>query len=227
MNGKLALAEALRREADPERDRRGHDAGAVRQLRHSRLGSPGRVLHRRARQAHRQGDLAGDAREADTWSTPIVVEHDGRAQVVTNGWASIHSYDLETGQGRLAHDRPDAAADSVARWRGMGWSSPRAAFNGSSLKAVRLAEASGDITGTKRDRVDARSRYAVRPVPAPVRRRAVHPEEQQRPPVGLRREDRHAALPGPAARRCPQRLLPLRSAPMAACTSPARTARLS
>jgi outer membrane protein assembly factor BamB len=36
--------------------------------------------------------------ELDTWSTPLIVEHDGRAQIITSGWSSIESYDLETGK---------------------------------------------------------------------------------------------------------------------------------
>jgi outer membrane protein assembly factor BamB len=35
--------------------------------------------------------------EIDTWATPLVVEHEGRPQVVTNGMNRLRSYDLETG----------------------------------------------------------------------------------------------------------------------------------
>ena len=39
-----------------------------------------------------------DRDELDTWATPVIVEHGGRAQVVTSGWSRIRSYDLETGE---------------------------------------------------------------------------------------------------------------------------------
>ena len=35
--------------------------------------------------------------EIDTWATPLVVEHDGRAQVIVPGMNRLRSYDLETG----------------------------------------------------------------------------------------------------------------------------------
>ena len=43
--------------------------------------------------------------EIDTWATPLVVEHDGRPQVVTAGMNRLRSYDLETGQGRVGEPR--------------------------------------------------------------------------------------------------------------------------
>ena len=85
--------------------------------------------------------------EADTWSTPLIVEHDGRAQVVTTGWGSVQSYDLETGKvvwhtsGLTPLTIPSPVADE-------GMVIATSGFNGSSLKAIRLAEAKGDITGT-------------------------------------------------------------------------------
>jgi outer membrane protein assembly factor BamB len=36
--------------------------------------------------------------EASTWSTPLVAESGGRAQVITNGTTRIRSYDLESGE---------------------------------------------------------------------------------------------------------------------------------
>ena len=39
-----------------------------------------------------------DRQEVDSWSTPLVVEHAGRAQVVTTAQNRIRSYDLETGK---------------------------------------------------------------------------------------------------------------------------------
>lgn len=36
--------------------------------------------------------------EVPTWSTPTIAEHDGRTQVVANGWRHIGGYDFETGE---------------------------------------------------------------------------------------------------------------------------------
>ena len=36
--------------------------------------------------------------EIDTWATPLIVEHDGRAQVITPAIDRVSSYDLETGE---------------------------------------------------------------------------------------------------------------------------------
>ena len=39
-----------------------------------------------------------DRDEPTTWATPLVVEHSGKTQVITNGTNSVRSYDLETGE---------------------------------------------------------------------------------------------------------------------------------
>src|SRR5690606_5178233 len=36
--------------------------------------------------------------EPTTWATPLVVEHKGRTQVITNGTNRVRSYDLKTGE---------------------------------------------------------------------------------------------------------------------------------
>jgi outer membrane protein assembly factor BamB len=88
-----------------------------------------------------------DRDEIDSWSTPLVVEHAGRAQVVTNGMNRLRSYDLETGrlvwesQGTTMNPIPSpVAADGMVFLT--------SGFRGNSLKAIRLADAKGDITGT-------------------------------------------------------------------------------
>ena len=85
--------------------------------------------------------------EIDTWSTPLVVEHDGRPQVVTNGMNRLRSYDLETGkivwesQGTTMNAIPSpVAADGMVF--------VTSGFRGNNLKAIRLADARGDITGS-------------------------------------------------------------------------------
>jgi outer membrane protein assembly factor BamB len=84
--------------------------------------------------------------EIDTWATPLVVEHGGRAQVVVPGMNHLRSYDLETG--KTVWSAPGLTMNPIP--------SPVAAngiviatsgFRGNNLKAIRLAEARGDITG--------------------------------------------------------------------------------
>ncbi len=85
--------------------------------------------------------------ELDTWSTPIFAEHAGRVQVVTNGWSRIRSYDLETGElvWYTAGLTPLMIPSPVA---GNGMVFATSGFNGNILKAISLADARGDITGT-------------------------------------------------------------------------------
>jgi outer membrane protein assembly factor BamB len=85
--------------------------------------------------------------EIDTWATPLVVEHDGRAQVIVNGMNRLRSYDLETGSvvwdtaGTTMNPIPSpVAADGMVF--------VTSGFRGNSLKAIRLAGAKGDITGS-------------------------------------------------------------------------------
>ena len=85
--------------------------------------------------------------EIDSWATPLVVEHGGRAQVVTSGMKQVRSYDLETGKliwygaGTTMNPIPSpVAADGLVILT--------AGFRGNNLKAVRLADASGDITNS-------------------------------------------------------------------------------
>jgi outer membrane protein assembly factor BamB len=83
--------------------------------------------------------------EVDTWATPLIVEHAGRAQVVTAGQNRLRSYDLETGRlvwesaGTTMNPIPSpVATDGIVV--------VTSGFAGSNLKAIRLAEAHGDIT---------------------------------------------------------------------------------
>lgn len=85
--------------------------------------------------------------EIDTWATPLIVEHGGRAQVVTPGMNQVRSYDLETGQvvwhtaGVTMNPIPSPVA-------GAGMVFVTSGFRGNSLKAIRLDGAKGDLTGT-------------------------------------------------------------------------------
>ena len=85
--------------------------------------------------------------EVDAWATPLVVEHDGRAQVITAGEKRLRSYDLETGnivwesEGLTMNPIPSPVAEDGMVFATSG-------FRGSNLKAIRLAGARGDITGS-------------------------------------------------------------------------------
>jgi outer membrane protein assembly factor BamB len=85
--------------------------------------------------------------EIDTWATPLVVEHDGRAHVIVAGMNRLRSYDLQTGAiiwetaGLTMNPIPSPVA-------GDGMVFATSGFRGNSLKAIRLSGATGDITGT-------------------------------------------------------------------------------
>jgi outer membrane protein assembly factor BamB len=85
--------------------------------------------------------------EIDSWATPLVVEQDGRPQVITSGMNRLRSYDLETG--KVVWESPGVTMNPIP--------SPVAAdgmvfvtsgFRGNSLKAIRLGDARGDLTGS-------------------------------------------------------------------------------
>lgn len=86
--------------------------------------------------------------EVTSWATPIIVQHEGKPQVIISGTGRVRSYDLATG--KINWQCGGLSANIVA--------SPVAAdgmvFVGSSyeiraLFGIRLAGASGDITGSK------------------------------------------------------------------------------
>jgi outer membrane protein assembly factor BamB len=85
--------------------------------------------------------------EIDSWSTPLVVEHAGRAQVVTGAMRGVRAYDVEHGNviwetgGLTMNPIPSPVAAD-------GFVYLMAGFRGNSLKAIRFGEAKGDITGT-------------------------------------------------------------------------------
>lgn len=87
--------------------------------------------------------------EIDTWATPLIVEHEGRAHVVVPGMKRLMGYDLRTGEviwetsGLTMNPIPSpVAADGMVF--------ATSGFRGNSLKAIRLSGARGDITGTDR-----------------------------------------------------------------------------
>jgi outer membrane protein assembly factor BamB len=83
--------------------------------------------------------------EIDTWATPLIVEHAGRAQVIVPGMNKLISYDLENGevvwhsQGLTMNPIPSpVGADGMIY--------AMSGFRGNNLKAIRLADAKGDIS---------------------------------------------------------------------------------
>ena len=97
----------------------------------------------------RTGDVLWktDRNERTTWFSPIVVENDGKPQVVTAGTNRVRSYDLATGKllwegdglTRNAIPSPVAAKGLVYLMSG---------FRGNALQAVSLASATGNISGS-------------------------------------------------------------------------------
>ena len=118
----------------------------------------------------------------------------------------LRSYDLETGAlvwdsaGVTMNPIPSPVADD-------GMVFVTSGFRGNSLKAIRLADAKGDITGRAALAWSIDRDTPVRAVAAAARRHHLFPEDELRRAVGVRREDRQAALPGSAARRRAERVL--------------------
>lgn len=86
-------------------------------------------------------------KEIDTWATPLVMTVNGRAQAIVPAMNQIISYDLATGDivwesaGLTMNVIPTPVTDGTMAWLMSG-------FRGNSLKAINVAQAKGDITGT-------------------------------------------------------------------------------
>ena len=85
--------------------------------------------------------------EIDTWATPLIVEHEGRTQVITPAMDRVYSYDLETGEivwqsrGTTMNVIPSPVyADGIVY--------VMSGYRGNNLQAIRLADARGDIAAT-------------------------------------------------------------------------------
>jgi outer membrane protein assembly factor BamB len=85
--------------------------------------------------------------EIDTWATPLIVEHGGTRQVIVSGMNRLRSYDLETGK-VLWHTAGVTMNPIPSPVAGGGMVFVTSGFRGNSLKAIRLAGAKDDITGT-------------------------------------------------------------------------------
>ncbi len=85
--------------------------------------------------------------ERTSWSTPLVVEVNGKAQVITSATNRIRSYDLASGEliwqcrGMTGNVIPTPVyADDIVYLA--------SGFRGNALLAIRLSAAKGDITGS-------------------------------------------------------------------------------
>ena len=86
--------------------------------------------------------------EGTSWATPLIVESNGRPQVITSATSHIRSYDLTTGEllwessGMTQNviPSPVAAKDMVYVMSG---------FRGNALQTINLSEAQGNIAGSK------------------------------------------------------------------------------
>jgi outer membrane protein assembly factor BamB len=89
-----------------------------------------------------------DRDEMTSWATPLIVEHDGKAQVITSATGLIRSYDLATGEliwesrGMTLNAIPTPVMTD-------GLVLLMSGFRGNALLAIRLSEAKGNITDTE------------------------------------------------------------------------------
>ena len=98
----------------------------------------------------RTGDVLWktDRDERTTWFSPIIVENDGKPQVITTGTNRVRSYDLATGE--LVWDGDGLTANSIpSPVAANGYVYLMSGFRGSEFRGIHLAEATGDITDSK------------------------------------------------------------------------------
>jgi outer membrane protein assembly factor BamB len=87
--------------------------------------------------------------EKTSWSTPLVVEHEGKPQVVISATKRVRSYDLATG--RLLWECAGLSRNVVSSpVAGHGMVFAANSYDWQAMLAIRLAGARGDITGTDR-----------------------------------------------------------------------------
>jgi outer membrane protein assembly factor BamB len=102
--------------------------------------------------------------ERTSWSTPLVVEHDGKAQVITTATGKIRSYDVATGKliwecaGLTRNVIPSPVADNDTVYCTSG-------FQGNALLAIRLSR-TGDLTDS--DAIVWRHNKSTPYVPSPL-----------------------------------------------------------
>jgi outer membrane protein assembly factor BamB len=88
-----------------------------------------------------------DRDERTSWNTPLVVEHDGRQQVIVNATNLVRSYDLADGS--LIWECSGMTANAIpSPVHADGTVYVMSGFRGSALFAIDLDRASGDITNS-------------------------------------------------------------------------------
>ena len=88
-----------------------------------------------------------DHPEMDTWATPLVIEHNGQRQVIVNAMDRVRSFDLDTG--KVIWEGPGTTMNVIpSAVYGNGMLFIMSGFRGNNLKAIKLAEAKGDITSS-------------------------------------------------------------------------------
>jgi outer membrane protein assembly factor BamB len=86
--------------------------------------------------------------EPTSWSTPLILEADGKAQVIVPATNATRAYDLATGEliwqlaGMTANAIPSPVSDGRHVYLMSG-------FRGNALQAVRIAGAKGDLAGSE------------------------------------------------------------------------------
>lgn len=85
--------------------------------------------------------------ESTTWSTPLIVQHGGKAQVVTTATGKVRSYDLATGEQVWEHAglTQNSIPTPIAR---DGIVYVMSGFRGNALYAIKLGK-TGDLTDTE------------------------------------------------------------------------------
>jgi outer membrane protein assembly factor BamB len=86
--------------------------------------------------------------EGTSWATPLVVDHAGRAQVVTSATSRVRSYDAASGD--LLWETPGMTQNAIPTpVHADGLVFLTSGFRGNALLAVKLAEAKGDLAATQ------------------------------------------------------------------------------
>ena len=103
--------------------------------------------------------------EVTSWATPLIVEHDGKPQVIISGTGKIRGYDLANG--KVLWECGGLSANVVASpVAGDGMVFAGSSYDKRALLAIRLVGAAGDITLT--DRVAWRRFRGTPYVPSPL-----------------------------------------------------------
>jgi outer membrane protein assembly factor BamB len=86
-------------------------------------------------------------KEIDTWATPLVLEVNGRAQAIVPAMERVRSYDLQTGD--IVWESDGLTMNAIpSPVHADGLVFLMSGFRGNDLKAIRVADARGNIDGT-------------------------------------------------------------------------------